>query len=70
MLSPRGKLVREQNRALLWPLQPQNCLQIMDAFWSIFGMPIGVTLCFGPALIVWWLTKDSEPKPDDSKKDH
>jgi len=42
----------------------------MDAFWSIFGMPIGVTLCFGPALVVWWLTKDSEPKPDDSKKDH
>ena len=32
-------------------------------------MPIGVALCFGPALIVWWFTKDSEPKPDD-KKDH
>ena len=39
----------------------------MDAFWSIFGMPIGVTLCFGPALVVWWFTKDSEPGPDDSK---
>jgi len=42
----------------------------MDAFWSIFGMPIGVTLCFGPALVVWWLTKDSEPKPDDHDKNH
>jgi hypothetical protein len=42
----------------------------MDAFWSIFGMPIGVALCFGPALVVWWFTKDSEPKPDDSKQDH
>lgn len=20
-------------------------------------MPIGVTLCFGPALFVWWLTE-------------
>lgn len=33
-------------------------------------MPIGVALCFGPAMVVWWFTKDSEPKPDDSKKDH
>jgi hypothetical protein len=42
--------------------------RIMDAFWSIFGMPIGVTLCFGPAMVVWWFTKDSEPGPDDSHK--
>ncbi len=26
-------------------------------------MPIGLTLCFGPAMVVWWLTKDN--KPDD-----
>lgn len=32
------------------------------------GVPIGITICFGPALVVWWLTKDSEPKPDDSSK--
>ena len=25
-------------------------------------MPIGVALCFGPAVIVWWLTKDKEPR--------
>lgn len=31
-------------------------------------MPIGVTLCFGPAMVVWWLTKDSEPKPEDHDK--
>jgi hypothetical protein len=28
----------------------------MDAFWSILAMPIGVALCFGPAMVVWWLT--------------
>jgi len=28
-------------------------------------MPIGVSLCFGPAVIVWWLTKGE--KPEDSK---
>ena len=35
---------------------------VMDKFWSIFAMPIGVALCFGPAVIVWWLTKDKEPR--------
>ena len=25
----------------------------MDKFWSILAMPIGVLLCFGPALLVW-----------------
>jgi hypothetical protein len=35
----------------------------MDKFWSICTMPIGVTLCFGPAIVVWWLTRDKEPEP-------
>jgi hypothetical protein len=38
----------------------------MDIFWSIFAMPIGLAVCFGPAMLVWWLTeggkKSSEPK--------
>ncbi len=25
----------------------------MDKFWSIFTMPIGVMMCFGPALLYW-----------------
>lgn len=34
-------------------------------------MPIGVALCFGPALIVWWLTKDKDaPRDDKSGKSH
>lgn len=36
----------------------------MDKFWSIFTMPIGVALCFGPALLVWWLTRGKEPRDD------
>jgi hypothetical protein len=52
--------------SLLSPLHSRLSSQIMDAFWSIFGMPIGVALCFGPAMVVWWFTKDSEPGPDDS----
>jgi hypothetical protein len=39
-----------------------------DWFWSIFTMPIGVALCFGPAMIVWWFNKSKEPKHDDSDK--
>ena len=41
----------------------------MDIFRSIFAMPIGVTLCFGPAIVVWWLTKDNKPD-DKSSSDH
>jgi hypothetical protein len=36
----------------------------MDKFWSIYTMPIGVALCFGPGLIVWWLTRDKEPRDE------
>jgi len=31
-------------------------------------MPIGVSLCFGPAMVVWWLTKGD--KPGDDKSNH
>ncbi len=37
----------------------------MDKFWSIFAMPIGMTLCFAPGIIVWWLTKDKASPADD-----
>ena len=40
----------------------------MDKFWSIFTMPIGVAMCFGPAVLIWWLTKDKEPQPPEEKK--
>ena len=33
-------------------------------------MPIGVTLCFGPAVLVWWLTRDKESSPDGNDKKH
>jgi len=36
----------------------------MDAFWSIFAMPIGVALCFGPAMVVWWLTEGQKKSAD------
>jgi hypothetical protein len=42
----------------------------MDKFWSIFAMPIGVALCFGPAVIVWWLTKDKAESRDDESGKH
>lgn len=32
----------------------------MEKFWSFFTMPIGVALCFGPAVLVWWLTRDKD----------
>ena len=32
-------------------------------------MPIGVTLCFGPAVLVWWLTRDKKSPTDDREHD-
>lgn len=40
----------------------------MDMFWSIFAMPIGVALCFGPAVLVWWLTHDKNPPPSGHER--
>jgi hypothetical protein len=39
----------------------------MDEFWSIMTMPIGVALCFGPAMLVWWLTRDKEKESREEK---
>lgn len=39
----------------------------MDKFWSIMTMPIGVALCFGPAMLVWWLTRDKDQSAEDEK---
>jgi len=36
----------------------------MDKFISIAVMPIGVLLCFGPALIVWVLAELKDTKND------
>ncbi|MHB1309121.1 MAG: hypothetical protein ACYDC1_23095 [Limisphaerales bacterium] len=37
-----------------------------DQFWSIFAMPIGLMICFGPVALVWLIAelKDSPPKND------
>jgi hypothetical protein len=42
----------------------------MDKFWSIFTMPIGVLMCFGPAMVIWWLTRDKEGESPEDKPRH
>jgi hypothetical protein len=39
----------------------------MDKFWSICTMPIGVLICFVPAMLVWALTRsnDASDEPPD-----
>jgi hypothetical protein len=42
----------------------------MDKFWSIFSMPIGMIICFAPAIFVWWITQDKNPSsPDGDEPD-
>ncbi len=40
-------------------------LAMDDKFWSIFAMPIGVAMCFGPAMLVWWLFDRKKSHQDD-----
>jgi hypothetical protein len=39
----------------------------MDKFWSIGVVPIGIILCFGPALLAYWVTEKKNPITDESK---
>jgi hypothetical protein len=43
--------------------------QVMDKFISVCVMPIGVLVCFGPALIFWVVAelKDSREEQGDKK---
>ena len=38
---------------------------VHDKFWSIFAMPIGVLLCFGPCIITWILSGTEKPAQDE-----
>lgn len=40
----------------------------MDKFWSIMTFPIGVLICFGPALILWVREELRDPPPDDHEE--
>lgn len=48
--------------ALHRAIDSQTSAPVMDKFWSIFAMPIGLMMCFGPALVVWWLTDRKHKK--------
>jgi hypothetical protein len=41
---------------------------VMDIFWSIGCVPIGIALALVPAAVVWWLVDRKKPGPDDSPK--
>ena len=39
-----------------------------DAYVSILAMPVGLLICFGPALIIWVLAELKDPSRDASDK--
>jgi hypothetical protein len=45
------------------PLIKIHAFMKSDVFWSLFAMPIGLVLCFGPAIVVWLLA-GTEDAPD------
>ena len=40
----------------------------MDKFFSIFTFPIGLLICFAPALVVWLKEELKSPPPDKEEK--
>ncbi len=36
--------------------------------WGIFAMPVGVLLCFGPALLSWIRAELAAPKPAERER--
>jgi hypothetical protein len=69
-----GNSERKQNASLRGALQPANGRLIIiafmkpDVFWSLFAMPIGLTICFAPAVIVWLLCGSKTPCGDCCEK--
>lgn len=39
-----------------------------DGYISILAMPIGVIVCFGPALVIWVMAELKDPSKDASDK--
>lgn len=41
-----------------------------DQFWSLFCMPIGLFICFGPVIVGWLISelKNPERKKDKSRQ--
>lgn len=56
-----------ENDSALQPRRAAGFCQryFMDIFWSELTMPIGVALCFGPAMLVWWLTEGRKPRNEE-----
>jgi hypothetical protein len=42
--------------------------QPMDKFISICAMPIGVLICFGPALVVWFIAERKSSREEQNTK--
>ena len=37
--------------------------------WGFLAVPVGVAVCFGPALLVWVKREYFDRKPDDKKEE-
>ena len=59
------------NKSLLYILslrgKPRG--RMIDKFWSVCSMPLGVLICFGPAILVW-LSIELKSPPADKHDDH
>ena len=52
---------------ILWSRTVGSGDFIMDKFFSIFTFPIGLLICFSPALYVWLKAELKSPPPSQDK---
>jgi hypothetical protein len=71
----RGEKPAPENFALQPAARQETHRPVIDFsdvnVWGIFAMPVGVALCFGPAMLVWWLMegrKQQQQKPEPARK--
>jgi hypothetical protein len=45
-----------------------NFTPYMDKFWSVATFPIGVLICFGPAIVAWLIEEFKTPPPEKDEQ--
>ncbi len=63
----RPRQIRSLIKVAQIPKTRNNPAMPFDAYVSILAMPVGVTICFGPALLFWWLAERKDAQSSDKK---
>ena len=61
--TPKNSFTRTLRRSTLGVFMTDSNLN----FWGELVVPVGLLICFGPALLIWFLKELKAPKEDERK---